>query len=231
MKRARVIVMILIAIIFAVCAGSGVLLINSIGKGFNFFADLIVLAPSRKQEESKASIFAEVTDNRDALIEDMNTVESWSEEYYLLVKNADWVEGFLVDSPYKGYPFNTEFVSDEDVTLFFTENSLVDAISYPVNSDIIVFETDGMGNVTASVTWGFYYSPQDKPAWVESEQLIVFPQQTGKYMDYPMIQDGDGWVPDTSVLDPEDEEDRLLRSYDLYTERICENFFYYESYL
>ena len=226
MKRARVIVMILIAIIFAVFAGCGVLLINNIGKGFNSLADLIVLAPSRKQDESKASIFAEVTDNRDALIEEMNTVESWSEEYYLLYKDADWVKGHEVE-----YPYNREFVLDDDVNLFFAENSLVDTISYPVNSDIIVFETDGVGNVTASVTMGFYYSPQDKPAWINSEQLIIFPLETGKYMDYPMIQDGDGWVPDTSVLDPEDEMDRLLRSYNLYTERICENFFYYESYL
>lgn len=177
-------------------------------------------------EEVLESIASYVVENRDALIEDMNTVESWSEEYYLLYKEADWVKGHEVE-----YPYNREFVLDDDVNLFFAENSLVDTISYPVNSDIIVFETDGVGNVTASVTMGFYYSPQDKPAWVKSEQLIIFPLQTGKYMDYPMIQDGDGWVPDTSVLDPEDEEDKFLRNYILYTERICENFFYYESYL
>lgn len=177
-------------------------------------------------EEVLESIASYVVENRDALIEDMNTVESWSEEYYLLYKDADWVKGHEVE-----YPYNREFVLDDAVNLFFAENSLVDKISYPVNSDIIVFETDGVGNVTASVTMGFYYSPQDKPAWVKSEQLIIFPLQTGKYMDYPMIQDGDGWVPDTSVLDPEDEEDKFLRNYILYTERICENFFYYESYL
>ena len=177
-------------------------------------------------EEVLESIASYVVENRDALIEDMNTVESWSEEYYLLYKEADWVKGHEVE-----YPYNREFVLDDDVNLFFAENSLVDTISYPVNSDIIVFETDGVGNVTASVTMGFYYSPQDKPAWVKSEQLIIFPLQTGKYMDYTMIQDGDVWVPDTSVLDPEDEEYKFLRNYILYTERICENFFYYESYL
>lgn len=65
-------------------------------------------------EEVLESIASYVVENRDALIEDMNTVESWSEEYYLLYKEADWVKGHEVE-----YPYNREFVLDDDVNLFF----------------------------------------------------------------------------------------------------------------
>ena len=71
------------------------------------------------------------------------------------------------------------------------------------NGGIIKFMCVAEGIVTSSVEAGFYYSPDDVPAYV------------GWYPNITLTEDGDGW----SWSDGTDNR------YD--TERICENFFYY----
>ena len=125
------------------------------------------------------------------------------------------------------WPYSIEPVIDNDILNFFSENEWLQTLCFPVNSDIIVFDVDGLGLAPSSITMGFYFSPEDQPAWIDSEQLRPYGLKTGQYMNYPMLQEGNGWVPDKSVLDA--EEDSILETYVLYTERICENFFYFES--
>ena len=68
---------------------------------------------------------------------------------------------------------------------------------------IIKFMCIAEGIVTSSVEAGFYYSPDDAPAYV------------GWFPNIRLAEDGDGW----SWSDGTDNR--------YYTERICENFFYY----
>lgn len=68
---------------------------------------------------------------------------------------------------------------------------------------IIKFMCVAEGIVTSSVEAGFYYSPDDAPAYV------------GWYPNIKLVEDGDGW----SYSDGTDNR--------YYTQRICENFYYY----
>lgn len=184
----------------------------------------------------KEKISSYVKDNKDSLMNAMDEVEAWSEKYYLVFKDERQIlgdDGQIVgdDGQIVGdiilWPYSREYVSDDSILSFFAENDIIYGVDFPANGDVVVFETDGIGMVMSSVEMGFYFSPEDKPEWINSEQLRPFGIATGEYMNYPMIPKGNGWVPDVSVLDP--EKDSLLRKYQLYTERICENFFYFES--
>lgn len=173
-------------------------------------------------EIRKERVFSCVAEKKDVLLEAKEQIESWSDQYYSLFTDEDRIKGAVIQ-----WPCENEIVMREDILRFFAENSWLRGISYPVNSGIIVFETDGKGIAPSSIETGFYYSPSDKPAWINSEQLKHFSLNTGRYNHSPMIPEGAGWIPDKSIIDP--EENSFLRDYELYTERICENFFYYES--
>lgn len=82
-------------------------------------------------------------------------------------------------------------------------------------SEIVVFETHGSGSVLSSVEIGFYYSPEDVPLWASTYSKGVIPV---------FEADGDGWWLNTDALG--EVEDFVY--YEYYTERLCENFFYYE---
>ena len=71
------------------------------------------------------------------------------------------------------------------------------------NGGIIKFMCVAEGIVTSGVEAGFYYSPDDAPAYV------------GWYPNIKLAEDGNGW----SWSDGTDNR--------YYTERICENFYYY----
>lgn len=71
------------------------------------------------------------------------------------------------------------------------------------NDGVIKFMCIAEGIVTSSVEAGFYYSPDDTPAYV------------GWFPNIRLAEDGDGW----SWSDGTDNR--------YYTERICENFYYY----
>ena len=71
------------------------------------------------------------------------------------------------------------------------------------NGGIIKFMCVAEGIVTSGVETGFYYSPGDAPAYV------------GWFPNIKLAEDGDGW----SWSDGTDNR--------YYTERICENFYYY----
>ena len=71
------------------------------------------------------------------------------------------------------------------------------------NGGIIKFMCVAEGIVTSSVEAGFYYSPDDTPAYV------------GWFPNIKLAEDGDGW----SWSDGTDNR--------YFTQRICENFYYY----
>ena len=71
------------------------------------------------------------------------------------------------------------------------------------NGGIIKFMCAAEGIVTSSVEAGFYYSPDGAPAYV------------GWYPNIRLAEDGDGW----SWSDGTDNR--------YFTQRICENFYYY----
>ena len=71
------------------------------------------------------------------------------------------------------------------------------------NGGIVKFMCVAEGIVTSSVEAGFYYSPDDAPAYV------------GWYPNIKLAEDGDGW----SWSDGTDNR--------YSTQRICENFYYY----
>lgn len=71
------------------------------------------------------------------------------------------------------------------------------------NGGIIKFMCVAEGIVTSSVEAGFYYSPDDAPAYV------------GWYPNIRLAEDGNGW----SWSDGTDNR--------YFTHRICENFYYY----
>lgn len=179
---------------------------------------------SPKVLELKDEIFAYVSTNEESLRSQMEEIEQWFENYHSLFKLDGQLLGIQKErSSYK------ELISDPDIVSYFSENELVTDISHPVNSDVITFYVGGFGNVTSDISLGFYYSPDDNPKWIDSEQLRPYGRKTGEYMNYPMLPDGDGWIPDKALITPDNDPDDLLCSYVLYTERICENFFYYES--
>ena len=213
-------ILILLRFIHAVCM-YGLLLMVSI---LAIFHDIGYVHTDKTNERKVCEeVFSYVEANRESLINSMSEIESWFERYYLLYEEDGQVKGCTFE-----WPYDIEYVSDYTIGRYFAENDWLICLTLPVNSDIVVFETIyGRGMVTDSIDIGFYYSPQDKPAWINSEQLKPIGLNTGQYTYYPMIPEGNGWVPDTSVLDAVD--DSLLKSYGLYTERICENFFYYES--
>lgn len=72
--------------------------------------------------------------------------------------------------------------------------------------EIIEFECIAEGLVTSSFQAGFYYAPDDEPTYVG--------WFLGSRLD-ELLEDGDGW----SYSDGTDKR--------YYTERICENFYYY----
>ena len=82
--------------------------------------------------------------------------------------------------------------------------------------EIMAFETHGSGSVLSSVEIGFYYSPEDVPLWAS-----ILPGAKTPAFD----RDGDGWWLNTDALD---EQVKNVVYYEYYTERICENFFYFE---
>lgn len=72
--------------------------------------------------------------------------------------------------------------------------------------ELIEFECIAEGILTSSFQAGFYYTPDDEPAYVG--------WFLGNRLD-ELVEDGDGW----SYSDGTDNR--------YYTERICENFYYY----
>lgn len=181
-------------------------------------------AGQKLRAETKENISSYLTENRDALLGEAENILGWSDAYYLLHRDGDRIFGHRVE-----WPYAWEEVRNDKILAFFAENNLIAEIAYPVNSGIIQFYVNGFGMVSASTNIGFYYAPKDMPAWIDSEQLVIYSMKTGRYMDYPLLPQGDGWIADTSVLDFADENDSFLEDYALYTERLCENFFYYES--
>lgn len=170
----------------------------------------------------KNDIYSYVEINGMPLVAQVENVYKWKDRYHRLLREDDLVIGDAIDLTY-----NRKIVFEPEIVKFFEENEMILSIDYPANSNIIVFEVDGMGIVPSSIEMGFYYSPDDCPAWINSEQLISSDCETGKYMEYPMLPDGNGWVPDKSVLNSDDGS--FLEGYGLYTERICEKIYYYES--
>ena len=71
------------------------------------------------------------------------------------------------------------------------------------NDGVIKFMCVAEGIVTSSVEAGFYYSPDDAPAYV------------GWFPNIKLAEDGDGWSWSGGT------DNRY------YTQRICENFYYY----
>lgn len=174
-----------------------------------------------KHIEEKKEVFDYVIANQDDLLEAVKEVANWADSYYYFAK-----QGGRIIAGMKGRPYGKAEITNEKIMGLF-EGGNISVISFPVQNEIIAFEMVGLGIVTSSVTLGFYYSPKDKPAWVSSEQLKHIANTTGEYLYYPMLKEDDGWIPDTSVLDF--EKDDLLRGYGSYSERICPNFFYFES--
>lgn len=174
-----------------------------------------------RHPQQKEEVVTYVENNKAFLSEVVKELSNWYDTYYYFARN-----GVQVRAEYRGWPYERTRIVDEKVLRIF-EDQCIEAIYFPLKDELVVFNTGGLGNVTASISFGFYYSPHDKPVWVDSEQLKTLPFTTGEYLYYPMLQEGDGWIPDTSVLDA--EKDDLLRGYGSYSERIFENFFYYES--
>lgn len=170
----------------------------------------------------KNDIISYVDSNQEWLCSHMNEIKEWSSKYHLLVREDGLLYGLLNDPLH-----SDEQVTNSEILDFFDNNSSVFSISFPESSELIVFCFGGFGNVSSSVDLGFYYSPDDSPAWIDSGMLLRYGNDSGKYLHYPMISDGEGWMPDKSVLNEEDMS--FLSDYYLYTERICENFFYYKS--
>lgn len=189
-----------------------------------FNGSALAQSASPKVLELKNEIFAYANTNEESLRSQMEEIEQWFENHHLLFKQDGQLLGIEKERPY-----SKELISDPDIVNYFSENEFVTGISHPVNSDVITFCVGGFGNVTSGISLGFYHSPDDSPKWIDSEQLRPYGLDTGEYMNYPMLPDGDDWIPDKALIAPDNDPDDLLRSYVLYTERICEHFFYYES--
>ena len=166
--------------------------------------------PKRKQ------IIAFVQDNYTDLCAQMDDIRRWGETYYYLWNREDQICGEL-----RGSRSGEVTVTEPEIVDFMDRYGFIQ-IEYPADSDVIVFAMDGLGNVTCSVYMGFYYSPADRPAWVET----MGSPYTGEHINYPVLPKGKGWVSDRSRLTP--AENAELGSYQMYTERIYEDFFYYE---
>ncbi|MBR4331536.1 MAG: hypothetical protein IKP72_02555 [Clostridia bacterium] len=82
----------------------------------------------------------------------------------------------------------------------------VQSVRYDADEDYYEFYCGGAGIVPASSYYGFYYSPQDAPLAVDATQTE----------NLSPVQGGYGW-----------RETKGDNSY--YTERIMENWYYYES--
>lgn len=186
----------------------------------NAFAESI----SPKCADIKENIFSYVTINEEKIRSQLEEIKQWEEKYYLLAREDEQLIGFGIEWPYSG-----EIISEIAIVGYFNENAFINSISYPVNSDVVVFYVGGVGMVTSDIEMGFYYSPDDNPKWINSEQLRPFGVETGQYMNFPMIPEGDGCIPDKDLITTDNDPEFLLSSYSLYTERICENFFYYQS--
>lgn len=174
-----------------------------------------------KHIEQKQEVFSYVTANQRSLLEVAKEIVNWADSYHYFAKHGERIIAGVKERPYGKVD-----ISDEKVVGFF-EDGRIKMISFPVEDEIVVFETAGLGTVTSSITLGFYYSPEDRPVWVSSEQLRHVSNVTGEYLYYPMLKEGNGWIPDTSVLDF--QKDDMLSGYGSYSERICEGFFYFES--
>jgi len=189
-----------------------------------FFSDAFAESINPKCIDLKEAIFSYVSINEERLRSQLEEIKQWKERYYLLTHLDEQLVGFRTK-----WPYSAEVISEIEIVDYFNENGFISDIKYPVNSDIIVFYVDGFGMVTSSVDMGFYYSPDDNPKWIDSEQLRPFGVETGQYINFPMIPEGDGWVPDMDLITTDNDPESLLRTYSLYTERVCENFFYYQS--
>ncbi len=82
----------------------------------------------------------------------------------------------------------------------------IQSVRYDADEDYYEFSCGGAGIVPASSYYGFYYSPKDAPLAVDVTQTE----------NLSPVQDGYGW-----------REPKGDNSY--YTERIMENWYYYES--
>ena len=188
------------------------------------FSDAFAVSMSPKCVALREDIFSYVSINEEQLRSQLEEIKQWEERYYWLGHLDDQLIGFGVD-----WPYSKEIIPEIEIVDYFSENEFIGEISYPVNSDVVVFYVGGMGIVTSDIEMGFYYSPDDNPKWINSEQLRPFGVKTGQYMNFPLIPEGDGWVPDRDLITTDNDPESLLSGYSLYTERICENFFYYES--
>lgn len=189
-----------------------------------FNGSALAQSASPKVLELKDKIFAYVSTNEESLRSQLEEIAQWLENYHSLFRQDGQLRGTE-----KEWPYDNELIFAPDIVSYFSENEFIHSIDCHVNSDIVAFYVGGFGNVTSDISLGFYYSPDDNPKWIDSEQLRPYGRKTGEYMNYPMLPDGDGWIPDKALITPDNDPDDLLRSYVLYTERICKNFFYYES--
>ena len=194
-----------------------------------FLCLMLVFGTASAQEEPlphlaslKNDIVTYVENNYEALPSQMNEIKEWSTKYYLLAREDGQLIGLLT-----GASHDKVLVSEPEILDYFDNNNCVFSVSFPENSELIVFCFGGFGNVTASVDLGFYYTPDDSPAWIDSDMLFRYGNDSGRYMYSPMIPEDDGWMPDKSIVAEEDMS--FLDDYYLYTERICEHFFYYKS--
>ena len=113
----------------------------------------------------KEKISSYVKDNKDSLMNAMDEVEAWSEKYYLVFKDERQILGddgqIVGDRQIVGdiilWPYSREYVSDDSILSFFAENDIIYGVDFPANSDVVVFETDGIGMVMS--TAGFRMSP------------------------------------------------------------------------
>lgn len=174
-----------------------------------------------ERESLTEDVFTYVKNHEESLKAAMDEILSWSENYSLIFRDEDEIRGQTIGE----WPHNRPRITDDAILSFFADNETIHGIEFLASCDIVVFETEGFGIAPSSVAMGFYYTPQDQPAWINSEELERTKPATGKYIYAPMIPEGDGWEADPSILDP---EDTMMGSYSLYTERICENLFYYE---
>lgn len=104
---------------------------------------------------------------------------------------------------------------------------------YEQGEGVVAFEQGCIGMGPSSVPYGFYYSPQDVPLWINNGYWADGGDMSGaiaaRYLTYPMIREGDGWIPDRSALTDADP-DMLKSRYYLYTTALEPHWYYFEAY-
>ena len=100
-------------------------------------------------------------------------------------------------------------------------------IDFEGTNDTVVFHLVYQGLMYRYKQYGLYYSPEDKPLWVDTVQTIAPESPIGQCLCRPMKRCGLGWEADMDALNHTDKE--LLSGYHIYTEKIDDNVFYFET--